>query len=216
MHHYDFGCVRCGARLGGARCGSQDLPTQLPSSSAHPQLTKNVSSRILRAFIVGTCEAGEAASIDEAYISVLIILLVKTCRCCKAKSNSLKPIILGYYARSRKMPCLPWAEGSYQKPRGDLCFLCVFVFRNGAFIEEHGTVPNLLKAITQQETHSTLLDEIIECRSRCVNMFKSSELPQRARGATRDKISTPHLSLTAGRRSSRSARHCRSQRNQTQ
>ena len=76
-------------------------------------------------------------SIDEHYIQQLTIESVKYCKSCKHASNEPNPLTAGSHCRSGKYPCYPWWQGTYSRPVGLSCRLCMLAFTLGCFDAVH-------------------------------------------------------------------------------
>lgn len=135
--------------------------------------------------VVGACESVFDDSINEQYVKQLTIETVKYCKSCKHASNEINPLEAGSHCRSVKHPCYPWWQGSYTRPVGLTCRLCMLAFTFGAFDHEYGSIDHL---VNEFKNSQTLLDEFLACVSRLVVLTNQNKMTARVRGKKRSII----------------------------
>ena len=123
--------------------------------------------------------------VDEAYVATLTILKVKTCPGCLHSSNELNPLVCGAFARSRKHPCRPWAQGEFSKPRSKHCRLCVHAFWLGGYDVEHKSLEKLVEVM---RTHDTLTDEFNASVTDLIDAINKGLVTLRLRGSKKAKL----------------------------
>ena len=124
-------------------------------------------------------------SIDEHYIQQLTIESVKYCKSCKHASNEPNPLTAGSHCRSGKYPCYPWWQGTYSRPVGLSCRLCMLAFTLGSFDTDYESIDHMVSDVRNSQT---LLDEFLSCVSRLIVLINQNKISAKVRGKKRSAI----------------------------
>lgn len=122
--------------------------------------------------------------VDQDYVAGLSLLKVARCNICQHSSDECNPIITGRWARAKKFPCWPWAQGDFTRPVGRRCKLCEVVYVMGGFNMEYPTSEQLM---AQLET-GVVRAEWMSCLQKLIDLINEGKVNLRLRGGKRESV----------------------------
>ena len=117
--------------------------------------------------------------VGHVAMAMVIALVIRTCKLCLHKSDEDNPLRSGPHMRTSDSPGWPWLYGTAQRPCGNICRLCYYVWELGGFKAVHKNITIYTQAMTQVQT---LADEHLSCLRVVIEKINKGDIASRLKG----------------------------------